>query len=127
MDDAGERIITQMLVVDRVVLQPVQKRNEVMRFGNEDAILCQKVDDAVEDRMHILHMRKAICCGDYARSAVLLQDLTGDLHPEIALQRRDAALLRDLRYISRFDPKHAETGNFEIMQQRAVIRADLDD
>ena len=60
MREARERIIAQMLVVDRVVLQLVEQADQIMRFRDELAVGRQQVEDALDDRMYVLDMREAI-------------------------------------------------------------------
>ena len=64
--EAGQRIVAQVLMVDRVVLQRVEQADEIMRFGDEYAAVLEHLDDAVDDRVHVLDMGEAICGGDHA-------------------------------------------------------------
>ena len=77
--------------------------------------------------MHVLDMRKAIGRGDDARIAVLALHFARDIEAEITLDGRDAAAIGDLAHIRRLDAEDAMSAFLEIRDQRAVIRADIDD
>ena len=64
--EACQRIVAQVLVIDGVVLQRVEQADEVMRFGDEHAVGSQHLDDAVDDRVHVLDMGEAVGGGDDA-------------------------------------------------------------
>ncbi len=72
-------------------------------------------------------MGKAVGGGDQPGGTVLRRHLPRDLGGKIALQRRDAALIRDLRYISRLDTENAMSTALKIGNERSVIGADVDD
>ena len=98
-----------------------------MRLGDEDAVVLQHLDDAVDDRVHVLDMGETIGRRDHAGRAVLALDLARHLGAEIALERRDAALIGDVADVGRLDAEHAVAALLEIRQQRAVVGADIDD
>ena len=64
-----------------------------MRLGNEHAIRLQHLDDAVDDGVHVLDMREEVRRGDDARRRHSRLDLARHLDAEIALDRRNAALV----------------------------------
>ena len=75
----AERIVAQMLVIDGVVLQRVEQRNEIVRFRDEHAVVLQHLDDAVDDGVHVLDMGETIGGGDDACRPVLTLDLARHL------------------------------------------------
>ena len=127
MREAADRIVAQMLVIDRVVLQVVEQPDQIVRFRDEHAVGRQHLDDALDDRVHVLDMREAVGRGDDLGGAVLVLHLARDLLGEVALDRRDAALVGDLGDVGRLDAENAVAALLEVRDQRAVVRADVDD
>src|SRR5215470_12814399 len=123
--EAVERVVPQVLMIDGVVLQPIQQTDEVVRFGYEHAVGTDEIENAFDDRMHILDMRKAIRRRHHARAAVLALDLGGHRRGEVAHEGWDAAAVGDLADLGRLDAEDAVV--LEVREQRAVIRADVDD
>ena len=41
--EARQRVVAQMLMIDRVVLESLDQRQQVMRFGDENAVLFEQV------------------------------------------------------------------------------------
>src|SRR5262245_64838732 len=101
--EARERVVTQVLVIDRVVLQPFQQADEVVRLGDEHAVRAKEIENGLDDRMHVLDMREAIRRRDDACGAVLAPDLGRGLRGEVALQGGNAAAVSDLADLGRFD------------------------
>ena len=126
MLDARQRVVAQMLVIDGVVLQRVEQADEVMQLGNERAAGLEHIDNAVDDRVHVLDMGKAVRRGDDAGRPVLAPDLACDGGAEITLDGRDAALVGDVADVGRLDAQHAMAAVLEVRQQRAVVGADID-
>src|SRR5690606_38091709 len=123
---AVQRIIAQMLMIDRVVLQLVEQRDQVVRFRDEHAVWCEQFKNAVDDGVYVLDMGKAVGGGHDTRGAMRLFNCACDVGPEIVLEGRDAALVGDVSDIGWLDAKHAMPTGFEIGQQGAVIRSDID-
>ncbi len=105
-----------MLVIDRVVLKRVEQRDQIVRFGNEDATRFEQLDDAVDDGMHVLHMCEAVGGRHDTGGSVLAPDLTRCVQSEVAFDRRDTALVGNVADVRRLDPEHALTAIFEIRQ-----------
>src|ERR1019366_4406063 len=116
-----------MLVIDRVVLQRVEQADEIMRLGDEYAAVLQHLNDAVDNRMHILDMGETIGGRDDARRPMLALDLARHFDAEIALERLYAALVSDVANVRRLNAEHAMAAALEVRQQRAVVGADIDD
>ena len=126
VDEAADGIVPQMLVIDGVVLQIIEQADQVMRFRDEHAVGRKHFHDAFDDRVDVLDMRETIRGGDHLGGAVLFLDLARDILGEIALQRRNAAVVGDLRHVGRLDAENAVAALLEVRDQRAVVRADVD-
>src|SRR5262245_54653068 len=116
-----------MLVIDRVVLQRVEQWNQIMRFRNKYAIRLEHFDDALNDGVDVFHVGKAIGGGDDARSTKLALDPAGHLNAEIAFDRLNTALVRDIAHIRGLNAEDALPTAFEVRQERAIVRADIND
>ena len=127
MLETADGIVTQVLVINGVVLQPVEQPNQVVRLGDEHAVGRKHLQNAIDDGMHVLDMGKAIGGGDDLGGAMLGLDLLRHLLAEIALDGRDAAVIGDFGHIGRLDAKDAMAALLEIRNQRAVVGADIDD
>jgi len=77
--------------------------------------------------MHVLDVGEAVGGGDQCGRAVLALDLAGDLGTEIALEGGNTAPVGDGADVGRLDAEHAVAAALEVRQQRAVVRADVDD
>ena len=62
--EAADRVVAQVLVIDGVVLQRVEQPDQVVRFRDEHAVGREHLEDAFDDRVHVLDMREAIGRGD---------------------------------------------------------------
>src|ERR1017187_1644135 len=98
-----------------------------MRLGDEYAAVLQYLNDAVDNRMHILDMGETIGGRDDARRPMLALDRARHVGAEIALKRLYAALVSDVANVRRLNAEHAMTAVLKIGQQRAVVGADIDD
>src|ERR1700675_1103716 len=49
--EAAHGIVTQMLVINRVVLQIVEQADQIVRFGNEHAVGREHFHDALHDQI----------------------------------------------------------------------------
>ena len=105
--EAAKRIVAQMLVIDGVVLEAVHQPDHIMRLRDEYAVGSKQRQDALDDRMHVLDMGKAVRRSDHPRGAILAPHAGGNLGRKIALQGRDAARGGDLHHIGRLDPEGA--------------------
>ena len=94
-------------MIDGVVLQPIQQTDEVVRFGYEHAVGTDEIENAFDDRMHVLDMREAIRGRHHARAAVLALDLGCHLRGEVACEGGDAAAVGDLADLGRLDAEDA--------------------
>src|SRR4029078_7313357 len=75
VDEAADGVVSQMLVIDRVVLQIIKQADQVMRFRDEHAVGRKHFHNALDDRMDVLDMREAIRGGDHLGGAMLFLDL----------------------------------------------------
>ena len=124
--EASHRIVAQVLVIDRVVLQRVEQADEVVRFRDERAIWGQHLDDAIDDCVHVLDVCEAISGGDNARRAIFFLHLTRHLGAEIAFDGGNGARDGDIADVGRLDAEHAAAAVPEARQQRAVIGTNID-
>ncbi len=85
---------------------------------------CRSANEVVE----LGDVRKGVRRGDGARVAPALDDLAGRLRVEEADETVDAVVLRELgKVASRIDRQRAHTVSQEALQERSVVRADVDD
>src|SRR5450755_434275 len=83
MLEARRRIITQVLVIDRVVLQGVEEADQVMRLRDKHAIRFQHFDNTINDGMDVLNMCEAIGGRDNAGRPVIALDFARHFNAEI--------------------------------------------
>src|SRR5258708_33807931 len=76
--------------------------------------------------MHIFDVRKTIRSGNHARWTMLFPHFTSNFRTEIVLHGGDATLLRKLAYIRWFNPQDPVAMVLEILEQRAIIGANVD-
>ena len=72
-------------------------------------------------------MREHVRRGDHLRRPVLVPQLRAELLVEERLHGLHSVLDRDLRDVRRLDAQHAHPLLREAQQERAVVRADVDD
>src|SRR5262249_16523887 len=105
-----------MLMVDRVVLQCIEQSDEIMRFRYENAVGLEHLDDAVDDRMHILNISEAIRRSDPTCWSIITLHIVCNFEPEITLDSRDATLICEVANVGRFDSKDPMSPALEIRQ-----------
>ena len=98
-----------------------------MRLGDEHAVRPEEIENGLDDRMHALDMREAIRSRHDARLPVLALDLGRHRRGEVAHQGRNAAAVGNLADIGRLDAEDPVAAALEVRQQRAVVRADVND
>ena len=65
-------------MIDRVVLQRLDQIEQIVRFGDEDAVRRQQFDDAVGDAVDVADMREDIGRGDDLCRTALRPHLAGE-------------------------------------------------
>jgi hypothetical protein len=124
--EAVERVIAQVLMVDGVVLQPVEQTDEIVRLRDEHAVRADEIENALDDRMNVLDMGEAVRRRHDARGPVPALHLGRHRRSEIARERRDATVARDLTDLGRLDAEDAVAAVLEVREQRAIVGADID-
>ena len=127
MIERAEMIVAQMLVIDGVVLHGLDQRQQVMGFRDEDAVVGEQVRYGVDHGVRLGDVSEHVGGRDDARLAVFFEHLARGVAREVGRQRVDALLTRDRACLRRLDAEHAVAAGLEILQQRAVVRADIDD
>src|SRR5437899_11686113 len=51
--EAGQRVVAEMLMIDRVVLERFQQRSKIMGFANEDAGIAEQHENARDDIVNV--------------------------------------------------------------------------
>ena len=115
-----------MLVVDRVVLQLLEQVDEVVRLRDERAVVADHPSDAAQLREEVVHVREHVRPGHDGDRTVLCDHSLRDVLVEELLDRRHALVDGDLGDVGRLDPEHAQSLLLESLQQRAVVRAEVD-
>ena len=75
MCQAGERVITQVFVIYRVVLQRFDQRQQVVRFVDENSIVVQQLQNILDDAVDIIDVCEAVGRCDDLGSAVFTDNL----------------------------------------------------
>ena len=60
MGESGKRVISQVFVVDRVVLKRIDQGNQVMIFRNENTVIDEQGQDSFYDIVDVFDMGKTI-------------------------------------------------------------------
>ena len=101
--EGGDGIVTQMLVIDGVVLQGLDERKQVVGFGDKDAAVVEEFEDAIDDFMDVFDMGENIGRGEHAGFALRGQ---GGFHGgaiEEGNEGVDAAFLGELAGVGGLD------------------------
>jgi hypothetical protein len=53
---ALQRVVAQVFVINRVVLQRFNQPNEIVRLGNEHAVVVHQMQNEVDDLMDVLYV-----------------------------------------------------------------------
>ena len=125
--DAHERVVAQVLVVNRVVLQRLDERHQIVRLGDEHAVGRQHREHAVDDLVDAFDVREDVRRGDDLRNPAFPDDAPGDGGAEKAHDRPDAPLVREIGHQRRLDPADRMSRRAEVLEQRAVVRSHVDD
>ncbi len=120
-----QRVVAQVLVINRVVLQRLDKGHEIVRLRNKHAIVVEQLQDGAHDLMNVLDVRENVRRRDDLRLLPLLDDLFRNLTTKVGLNGRDAAIARDLTDVFRRDPLHLVL-LLKVAQEVAVVGADID-
>ena len=113
-------------MVDRVVLELLDQVEEVVRLRDERAVVADQRRDAAQLGEEVVHVREHVGAGHDRCRTVLGAHLLRDLLREERLHRRHVVLDRDLRDVGRLDAEHAHAFLLEALEQRPVVRADVD-
>ena len=119
-----EGIIQQMLMVDRVELQGLYERHQVVTLGNKDPVRLKKLQYTLANVIDALDMGKYISSGDYFRLPLGGKHFLSRLFSEIRKQGWDAPLDGNLSNIFRCDALDTVV-ILKITEQIPVIRSNI--
>ncbi len=125
-DERLERVIFQVLVIDRIVLRGGDEIGQIMRFGDEDAALGEERGHAAQEIAEIGDMGEHIGRRDRTRMAVAGDDAPRDRLTEERLDGLDPLGIGDGGDIGGLDAERAHALVAEALEQRAIVRADVD-
>ena len=123
-----EREIREVLVVDGVVLEPVEQAKEVRKLEGRGPVVTQKDLHSRDEVVQIWDLREHVVARDQTGALALVdQSLSGGAAEEVD-EGGHSALLGSLRDIGgRVDPQNRYAGADEVLKEVAVVRRELDD
>jgi hypothetical protein len=121
----AQMIITQMLVIDGVVLQRFDERQKIVVFRYENAILANKRHDAVNHGVNVRDVGKDIGGSDDFGWTEVILGLSRAFKPEKTHPGADAARIGVIGRARRFDAQHRMSAGHEIRQQCSVVGTDI--
>ena len=123
-----EREVREVLVVDRVVLEPVEQAEQMREFERRGSVFAEEDLDARDEVVQIGNLRQDVVADDQARALALVHEGLSRGAAEEIDERRHAALLGSLRDIGgRVDSQDRNAGADKVLEQVAVVRRELDD
>src|SRR5205809_6977129 len=90
---ALERVMAEMLVVNRVVLERLDQRYQVVRLGDEDPIVCEQGEDAFHDIVDALDVCEYIGRGDDTGLSAFIDHTYGRFRADETQDRPNATLV----------------------------------
>ena len=124
--NARQRVIPQVFMIDRVVLQRLDEAQEIVRLRNEGPVVGQEPPHVRHDAMHVFDVGKDIRRRHHFCLALLAADPLGRLGGQEGKSGRNAAVLCQRAHLRRFDAVDEEAGSLEVAQKRPVIGANVD-
>ncbi len=125
--ERGERVVAEVLVIDRIELAVVDHLLDVRRLDHRDAVLLEEDADPLHDAVEVRHMGEHIVRVHDVRALPGRRQPRRDRRVEELRDGRDAALLGDLRDVARrLDAEHGDARLPVILEQIAVVAGDLD-
>ena len=120
--------VREVLVVDRVELEPVDEVAEV-RHLDADATVCSGEDSQrADESVRIGNVREDVVRDDEVGLSAPGHDPSCEVHVEELRNRLDAARASDLGDVRcRFDPERRHAGAHEVPEQIAVVARGFDD
>ena len=120
--------VGEMLVVDRVVLPPLDQPQQVRELQRHRALVFDQRSQARRETPDIRHVGEDVVRGHQVSPAVLPGDLTAGLRPQELDLRPDAPGARRLCHVrGRLDTQHRDAGRLEVLKQVAVVAGHLGD
>ncbi len=127
-DQRLDRVIIQMLVVDRVEEGLLENVHQIGNLKHKNSVLRQQTSNALHDARQIIHVRKNIVGSHHFSRAMPRTNFRCQLRAEKGRQRFDTvarSFLGDAARRIHSHPSHARL--LKEAQQRAVIGADVHD
>ena len=122
------REVAEVLVVDRVVFQPIEKLPEIGHLDDHEPVLGQQVPGPAEEALRVVHVGEDVVPDDGPRRSVGGEDLAGGVGVEEAVHRVDGVRAREGRDVrGRLDAEGSHAERPEPLEQASVVAADLDD
>ena len=128
MRGGQQRQVREMLMVDRVVLPPLDQPEQVRELERHQARVLDQRAQSRGEAADIRHMSEDVIRGDQVSSPVLLPDPLAGLRPEELDFRPDAARPGSLGHVGgRLYPEHRDSAGRKVLQQVAIVASHLDD
>ena len=124
---ARQRVVAQVLVVDRVVLERLDQVAEIVRLRDEHPLAADEASNRLDHLVHVRNVCEDVCGRHHPRLTVFSQDGVDGAGAEERLQGRDPALACARPGVSRLDAEHAVSCVLKVREQRAVVGADVED
>ena len=117
-----------MLVVDRVILPPLDQPQQVRELQRHHAFVFDQRSQAGREAPDVRHVGEDIVRGHQVSPAVLPGDLKAGLRPQELDLRPDTPGARRLRHVrGRLDAEHRDAGCLEVLEKVAVVAGHLGD
>ena len=126
-DQRPQRIISQMLMEDVVVVALLNHGEPVLIFGGEDAALAQQQFRAAHHACQVGNVSETACSGESVGRAMLFENARGCFFVEEGVQGRDALRIGDAYgFAGGVDTQEANSRRDVGFEQGSVVRSDID-
>ena len=117
-----------MLVIDRVVLPPLDQAQQVRELQRHRTLVFDQRSQPGRETADIRHVGEDVVRGHQVGPAVLLRDLPPGLRAQELDLRPDTPRPRRLGHVrGGLDTEHRDAGRLEVLKQVAVVAGHLGD
>ena len=121
-----QRVVAQVLVIDRVEFDVVDQVLDVRRFDHHDPVVLEQRPKSLHHAVEIGHVCQDIVRMNHVGPLASVSQTLGDGCLKKLADGRHALLLRDPRDVAcRFHAQHGNAGLHVVLQQIAVVAGNL--